>query len=152
MNPPAEPARPAPLPFCSLITLGVADLERARRFYEALGWRASSASQGNVVFFHSAGSALALYPRTLLAEDAQVADSAPGFSGLTLAANQRSEGDVDTLIALAARSGGRIVKPAQKVFWGGYSGYFADPDGHLWEVAHNPFFPIDGDGRMELPA
>lgn len=141
-------AQPALL---ALITLGVADLGRARAFYEALGWQASGASNENVAFFHGANGSLALYPRHLLAEDAMVADRPTGFSAITLANNMRSEQDVDAFLERARAAGGKIVKPAQKVFWGGYSGYFADPDGHLWEVAHNPFFPIDDDGKLRLP-
>lgn len=139
-------------PRISLLTLGVSDLVRSRAFYEALGFAASSASQGNVAFYQSGGIGLALYPRHLLAEDAQVADTSPGFSGVTIALNQRTEAEVDRVLAHAAVCGARIAKPAQKVFWGGYSGYFADPDGHLWEVAHNPFFPIEEDGSLTLPA
>lgn len=140
-----------PAAFLALITLGVADLARARAFYEELGWQASSASNDNVAFFHGANGSLALYPRHLLADDATVADKPTGFSGITLANNMRSEEDVDVLLERAKSLGGRIVKPGQKVFWGGYSGYFADLDGHLWEVAHNPFFPIDEDGKLRLP-
>ncbi|MET0605391.1 MAG: VOC family protein [Beijerinckiaceae bacterium] len=134
-----------------LVTLGVSDLKRSRAFYEALGWQASGASNDTVAFFHGANGALGLYPRDLLAEDATVADKPTGFSAITLASNMRSEIEVDEFLDLAKASGGRIVKPAQKVFWGGYHGYFADPDGHLWEVAHNPFFPIDDDGKLRLP-
>ena len=139
-------------PRISLLTLGVADLARSRAFYEAFGFVASSASQGNVAFYQSGGIGLALYPRHLLAEDAQIADTPPGFSGVTIALNQRSEADVDRILAHAAACGATIAKPPQKVFWGGYSGYFADPDGHLWEVAHNPFVPIEDDGAFTLPA
>ena len=139
-------------PRLSLVTLGVDDLGRARSFYEALGWRASPVSQGDVVFFQLNGLALALYPRALLAEDAAVPDGEPGFSGMTLAHNCRSERDVDTVYAEALQAGARGVKPPAKTFWGGYSGYFADPEGHLWEVAHNPFFPLDAAGNLSLPA
>ena len=139
-------------PRVSLITLGVRDLAVSRHFYEALGFVASPASQGDVVFFQAGGMALALYPRDKLAEDATVADSALGFSGITLAHNLRSEVEVDQLAAHAVASGARLMKPPQKVFWGGYSGYVADPDGHLWEIAHNPFFPLKEDGALVLPA
>lgn len=139
-------------PRISLVTLGVSDLARARAFYEALGFIASSASQGDIVFFQCGGLGLALYPRDKLAEDALVPDSRPGFSGITLAHNLSSEGQVDALMAQAAAAGARIVKPAQRVFWGGYSGYVADPDGHLWEIAHNPYFPLAEDGSLVLPA
>jgi uncharacterized protein len=137
-------------PRLSLVTLGVADMKRARAFYETLGFVASLASQEGVTFFQLGGMALSLYGRAALAEDAQVTDSAPGFSGITLGYNCRSEADVDATIAHAITCGATLKKPAQKVFWGGYSGYFADPDGHLWEVAHNPFFPIDAEGRMSV--
>lgn len=138
-------------PRLTLVTLGVSDFSRAKSFYEALGWRASSASQDSVAFFDLNGVVLSLYPRQLLAEDAKVADSKPGFSGMTLAYNAESEAEVDRVFAHALSVGASAVKRPEKVFWGGYSGYFADPDGHLWEVAHNPFFPFDDDGKMVLP-
>ena len=103
-----------------------------------------------MTFFQLGGMALALYGRAALAEDAHVPDSTPGFSGVTLAYNCRSETDVDATIAHAIQCGATLKKKAQQVFWGGYSGYFADPDGHLWEVAHNPFFPLDAEGRLSL--
>lgn len=137
----------------TLITLGVADLGRARRFYtEGLGFAASSASVGDVVFMDAGGVVLALYPRALLAEDACLPDAGGGgFGGITLAHNVRSPEEVDAALAVAERAGARILKPGQKVFWGGYSGYFADPDGHPWEVAHNPFWELDAAGRVRLP-
>jgi uncharacterized protein len=138
-------------PRMTLITLGVADVKRARGFYEALGFTASSASQDSIAFFQMGCMVLALYGRKALAEDAHVPDSAAGFSGVTIAYNCRSEADVDATIAHAVGCGAALKKPAQKVFWGGYSGYFADPDGHLWEVAYNPFLPLDGEGRPSLP-
>ncbi|WP_302139523.1 VOC family protein [Halomonas alkalicola] len=135
----------------SLITLGVADLARARRFYEqGLGWRVGMAVDGEVVFFQLNGLILSLYPRAALAQDAGVAESGSGFAGITLAHNVRSEEEVDALLSEAQRAGGRIVKPASRAEWGGYSGYFADPDGHLWEVAFNPGFPIDAKGNTTL--
>jgi len=134
----------------SLITLGVADLARARRFYEGLGWRVGLAVEGEVVFFQLNGLILPLYPRAALARDAGVAEAGSGFSGITLAHNVRGEAEVDAVLGEAARVGGRIVRPAHRAEWGGYSGYFADPDGHLWEVAHNPDFPIDGAGNTRL--
>ncbi len=134
----------------SLITLGVADLARARRFYEGLGWRVGLAVEGEVVFFQLNGLILTLYPRAALARDAGVAEAGSGFSGITLAHNVRGEAEVDAVLGEAARVGGRIVRPAHRAEWGGYSGYFADPDGHLWEVAHNPDFPIDGAGNTRL--
>jgi uncharacterized glyoxalase superfamily protein PhnB len=135
----------------SLITLGVSDMGRARRFYEALGWRASSASQQEVTFFQLGGMALGLYGRAELAKDANLSDTEAGFGGIALAQNQPSEEAVDQLLAEAARAGARILKPAQRAFWGGYSGYFADPDGHPWEVAYNPGFRLEADGRLQLP-
>jgi uncharacterized glyoxalase superfamily protein PhnB len=95
---------------------------------------------------------LALFGRQSLAEDATIADSVPGFSGVALAHNVRSEAEVEQVLTEAAAAGGRIVKAAKRAFWGGYSGYFADPDGHLWEVAHNPEFPLDAEGRLQLPS
>lgn len=138
-------------PRISIVTLGVADLPRARAFYEALGFRASAASQATIAFFQLGGLVLALYPRAALAADAVVPDTPPGFSGVTLAHNCRTEADVDAAIAHAVACGAKLQKSAHKTFWGGYSGYFADPDGHLWEVAHNPFFPLDAEGRVTLP-
>lgn len=138
-------------PRLSLVTLGVADVGLARAFYERLGFVASSASSDSVAFFDAGGVVLALFGRAALAHDAGVAGTSPGFSGVTLAHNVRSEPEVDAVMAAAIAAGGRLVKPAQRVFWGGWSGYFADPDGHLWEVAHNPFFPLDANGAVELP-
>jgi predicted lactoylglutathione lyase len=138
-------------PRLSFVTLGVADIARARVFYEKLGFKASSASNENVTFFDANGVVLALFGRAALAEDACVPDSKPGFSGVALAHNVGTEQEVESVLAEVQAAGGRIVKPAQRVFWGGYCGYFSDPDGHLWEVAHNPFFPLDEEGRVTLP-
>ncbi len=138
-------------PRLSIITLGVADVATARRFYEALGFKASTASQPTIAFFTAGGVVLALYGRAALAEDAQVADSTSSFSGVTLAHNCRSETEVDTVLADAVAQGAALKKAAHKAFWGGYSGYFADPDGHLWEVAYNPHLPFDDAGRLCLP-
>ncbi len=138
-------------PRVSLVTLGVADLARSRAFYEALGFSASTVSQGDIVFFQAGGLALALYPRAALAEDATVDDHGFGFRGVSLAHNVRAKAEVATVLAEAEAAGGRIVKPAQDVFWGGHSGYFADPDGHLWEVAWNPHIPLAADGALKLP-
>ncbi len=138
-------------PRISLITLGVADIARSRAFYEALGWTASPASQPEVVFFQGNGLALALYGRAALAEDAEVEDRPSGFSGITIAYNGRSEEEVDEVFALAVSLGAQAVKIPRKTSWGGYSGYFADPDWHLWEVAYNPFFPLDRAGNLSLP-
>jgi hypothetical protein len=128
----------------SIVTLGVEDLARAIAFYrDGLALPMINDGEG-IAFFQLQGLRLGLYPRRELAEDAQVADPGPQpFSGITLAHNLRSPEEVDALLAHVAAIGGRIVKPAQKVFWGGYSGYFADPDGHLWEVAWNPDFVIE---------
>lgn len=137
-------------PRLSLVTLGVSDVARSRAFYEALGFKAGSASQESVTFLDAGGVVLGLYGRAALAEDAAVDDRQTGFSAVALAHNARSEADVDAVLAEAVVAGGTLVKPAAKVFWGGYSGYFADPDGHLWEVAHNPYFKFNADGRIEL--
>ncbi|TDR54323.1 hypothetical protein DFP85_10796 [Halomonas ventosae] len=134
----------------SLITLGVGDLARARRFYEALGWQAGMVVDDEVVFFQLNGLILSLYSRAALARDAGVVDEGSGFAGITLAHNVRSEPEVDAVLSEAERAGGRVVKPASRAEWGGYSGYFADPDGHLWEVAHNAGFPIDAQGNTLL--
>jgi hypothetical protein len=137
----------------SLITLGVADLAQSRRFYEAgLGWQPSARfSQGDVVFFQLGGIVLALFPRVELAKDANLDASGSGFNGFALAYNARSRKEVDQVMRLAKTAGARICKPAQEAFWGGYSGYFADPDGHLWEVAWNPEFQLSADGALTLP-
>ncbi len=137
----------------SLVTLGVSDLARSRAFYcEGLGWKASSSGNEHVVFIDLGGVVLSLFSRTALAEDARLSPTGSGFSGVSLAQNVRSEADVDRALADAERAGAKILKPAEKTFWGGYAGYFADPDGHAWEVAHNPFWPLDEHGRVRLPA
>ncbi|MGP0020376.1 MAG: VOC family protein [Candidatus Sulfotelmatobacter sp.] len=137
----------------SIITLGVADLKRSRAFYERLGWRRSISKDDAeaIVFFQAGGMALALYPRHELAKDANVAADGHGFSGITLAYNGRTRAEVDSVLNQAAAAGAKIVKPAQEAFWGGYSGYFSDPDGFLWEVAWNPSFAIAGDGSIRIP-
>ena len=136
----------------NLITLGVTDLSRAVNFYEkGLGWVRSSASQEHLVLFPLGGMVLALYPRHLLAEDAQVQETSPSnFAGLTLAYNAKSQEEVDAVLKEVASLGATIVKPAQRVFWGGYSGYFRDLDGHLFEVAFNPFWRLDEDDNLAL--
>jgi catechol 2,3-dioxygenase-like lactoylglutathione lyase family enzyme len=134
----------------SLVTLGVADIHRARAFYERLGLTPAKASKDDVAFYQLGGAVLALFPREKLAEDATVANDGAGFDGLTLAQNVGSPEEVDAVLAQAVEAGARLVKPGQKVFWGGYSGYFADPDGHLWEIAHNPFFAMDANGNLVL--
>ena len=135
----------------SIITLGVADLERSRSFYERLGWRRSMSETEGIVFFQAGGIALALYPRAELAKDANLASEGRGFGGITLAWNARSRDEVDAVLAEAKAAGAVILKPAHEAFWGGYSGYFADPDQFLWEVAWNPSFPIAEDGSIRLP-
>ncbi|MGE2835546.1 VOC family protein [Mycobacterium sp. SMC-4] len=133
----------------SLITLGVDDLARARRFYEqGLGWRAHDSPEG-VVFYQLPGIALALFGRGDLAEDAHHPIDGR-FSGITIAINQRTEADVDAVLAQAEAAGATILKAAERVFWGGYSGYFADPDGHVWEVAFNPQWTINEDGTLSM--
>lgn len=129
-----------PDPALSLVTLGVSDLARSIAFYEALGFRRKARSAAGVGFFQADGCALAVFPRASLAEDAAVPDDGvgPGFRGVALAWNCRTEAEVDAAIERARRAGAALPKPARKTFWGGYAGYFADPDGHLWEVAHNP--------------
>lgn len=138
-------------PRLTLVTLGVTDVARSRAFYEALGFKASRDSNPNVTFFEAGGVVLALFARCALAKDANVEDSAPGFSGIALAHNVSSPEETDAALAEAVKAGAKLVKPGQNAFWGGYSGYFADPDGHLWEVAHNPFWPLDAGGRIVLP-
>lgn len=137
----------------SLITLGVADIARATRFYEALGFALSrSQSRESVSFFRAGGVVLALFGRAALAEDAALADTPRGpFGGITLARNLPSKAAVDTAFADALAAGATALKPPQAVFWGGYSGYVADPDGYPWEVAHNPGFALDAEGRVVLP-
>ena len=138
-------------PRLTLVTLGVSDLAKARAFYEAWGWKASSASQPEVAFFQANGLALALWGRADLAKDAGVADKPTGFAAVSLAYNARSKEEADEVYAAAIAAGATATKPLHDVFWGGYSGYFADPDEHLWEVAWNPAFPLDEDGHMFLP-
>jgi len=134
-----------------LVTLGVGDLESSRNFYsEKLGWKPSSASNEEVVFIQTGGVVLGLYPRDKLAEDALVSPEGSGFAGITLAYNASSEAEVDEIINDLRSKGVKIAKEPQKVFWGGYSSYFADPDGFLWEVAYNPFFPFDEHGNLQL--
>jgi uncharacterized protein len=136
----------------SLVTLGVGDMAAARSFYERLGWQPSSSSNEQVTFFQMGGVIFGLYGRDALAEDAGVPADGKGFRGVALAYNARDTAGVDTVLVTARAAGATIVKSAQDVFWGGYSGYFSDPDGHLWEVAWNPFFPIDAEGNISLPA
>lgn len=138
-------------PRLNIITLGVRDLQHAISFYrDGLKWPMSSASVGDFAIFNLAtGTALALYPRHLLAADANVKDVG-GFGGITLAQNVSDKAAVDRVLDQAVKAGGRLLKPAATAEWGGYSGYFADPDGHPWEVAWNPFFVLEA-GRLRLP-
>jgi catechol 2,3-dioxygenase-like lactoylglutathione lyase family enzyme len=137
-------------PRITLITLGVADVARARTFYEGLGFKAGRASEASVTFLDAGGVVLALFGRGDLAEDARVPDTPTGFPAVSLAHNARSEGAVDKIMQTALAAGARLTKAAQKTPWGGYAGYFADLDGHLWEIAHNPYFSLDADGRVLL--
>jgi catechol 2,3-dioxygenase-like lactoylglutathione lyase family enzyme len=134
-----------------LITLGVRDFEKSLTFYtEILGWKPTSASNDDVAFFQAGGVTLAIYPREKLAEDALVSPEGSGFAGITLAYNAQSEAEVDEVIRGLKAKGVKIVKEPQKVFWGGYSSYFADPDDYHWEVAYNPFFAFDENGNLKL--
>ncbi len=134
----------------SLITLGVADLARARRFYEdGLGWTKNNPEE-EVAFYQLNGLVLAVWARADLVEDAGITDSGATFSGIALAFNTRSHDEVDVILAEAQSAGGSVLKPAEETPWGGYSGYFADPDGHTWEVAWNPGWSIDEAGHVSL--
>jgi catechol 2,3-dioxygenase-like lactoylglutathione lyase family enzyme len=134
----------------SLITLGVSDLPRARVFYEALGWRTRAEPGDDVVFFQTPGAIVALWDRARLAEDSGVQDQG-GFGGVTLAHNVRSAVEVDRVMEEARRAGAMITREAAETFWGGYSGAFADPDGHPWEIAYNPRWELGEDGSIRLP-
>jgi predicted lactoylglutathione lyase len=134
----------------SLVTLGVEDLARSRAFYEALGWRGQEVEK--TVFFQAGGQALALWSRALLAQDAGLPDDGPrGFGGVVLAHNVRSREEVDALVAAAQQAGGTATKAPGPTPYGGYAGVFTDPDGHPWEVAHNPGFPLAADGSLTVP-
>ncbi len=140
-------------PRISIVTLGVSDLERSYRFYhEGLGLPTTRRPEAGIVFFQTSGVCLALYPLAELAEDVSPSLSADRgkFSGITLAHNTRSKKEVDEILDLAEKSGGRIEKPAQDVFWGGYSGYFSDPDGYLWEVAYADSWKFNADGSLVI--
>jgi catechol 2,3-dioxygenase-like lactoylglutathione lyase family enzyme len=153
-------------PRISIVTLGVDDLDRAARFYEAMGLERNAKITEGVAFFQMGGMILALWPREDLARDAGLEAGASwkrsgggavegevrrDFSGVALAYNTRSEAEVFEILDKAAKAGGRIVKPAGRAFFGGLQGYFEDTEGNLWEVAHNPDFPIDAEGRISLP-
>jgi hypothetical protein len=136
-------------PRLTVVTLGVTDLPRARRFYEALGWRSPCEPDSDVVFFQSGGTVLALWGRDQLAEDSVVTDSG-GWGGVTLAHNVGSPEEVDRVIDEARAAGATIGRPGAETFWGGYSGVFIDPDGHPWEVAHNPGWSLDDEGNVDI--
>ena len=138
-------------PRINVITLGVKNIATSRRFYEELGWVASASSNEHFVAFHSHGTVLCLFPEASLAEDAKTEGSCQGFRGVTLAYNVKDKRDVQILLDQAEKAGGKIAKHAQDVFWGGHSGYFADPDGHLWEIAWNPHWTLNENGMLELP-
>ena len=133
----------------SLVTLGVADIERARAFYEALGWQTAAEAGADVVFFQAGATIVALWGRAELAADISVPDSG-GWGGVTLAHNVRSPAEVDAVLAEAAGAGATIARPGGATFWGGYAGVFTDPDGHPWEVAHNPHWTLGEDGSVSL--
>jgi uncharacterized protein len=135
----------------SLVTLGVGDLARSRRFYEALGWSTGAAPEDDVIFFQAGGSILALWDRAKLAEDSGVEDGG-GWGGVTLAHNVRSPQEVDEVMTQAKAAGATIPRPPGETFWGGYSGVFVDPEGHPWEIAHNPGWTLGDDGSISLHA
>ncbi len=134
----------------SLITLGVEDLARSRAFYEALGWRTGAKPDDDVVFFSAAGTIVGLWSRSALTEDSVVEDRG-GYGGVALAHNVRSPAEVDTVLEEARAAGARIGRAGAETFWGGYAGVFVDPDGHPWEVAHNPHWTLAEDGTVQLP-
>jgi len=132
----------------TIVGLGVTDLEVSNKFYkEKFGWKLMDSSNESISFFQLNGILLSLYPRVKLAEDAQVSDKGSGFRGVTLAYNTRSKEEVDSLFKDFESKDVKIIKQPEEVFWGGYSGYIADPDDHLWEIAFNPFLPLDGQGN-----
>jgi predicted lactoylglutathione lyase len=133
----------------SVITLGVTDLERARRFYEELGWKTGAAPADDVVFFQAGGMVVALWSRESLAEDSGTDDTG-GWGGVTFAYNTRSEEEVDAVVDEARRAGATIAREPAATFWGGYAGVFIDPDSHPWEVAHNPHWAVREDGSVDL--
>ena len=138
-------------PHISMVTLGVANIADATAFYERLGFKRSSESQEAVTFIQAGAVVLGLFGREALKEDGKADGIWTGNGGMAIAMNCAGEAEVDAMMAAAKEAGARILKPAEKAFWGGYSGYFADPDGHAWEVAHNPFWQLDEAGRVHLP-
>ncbi|WP_329568520.1 VOC family protein [Kitasatospora sp. NBC_01266] len=144
-------ARPVPARI-SIITLGVSDLDRSVEFYTALGWQRSTASNPQISWFRTADSVLGLFPAEELAADAGIPPGGePAFRGVTLAVNLESPQAVDAAMEVAVAAGASVVKPPKPTSWGGYGGYFEDPDGHLWELAHNPSFTFTETGQLELP-
>lgn len=135
-----------------IVTLGSDDIARAAAFWAAMGWQRRMRAADGIVFFQSGGMVLAIYPFDKLAEDCGMVDRGPGFGGFTLAILQPSPAAVDALMARAIGHGAALQKPAASAFWGGYSGYVLDPDGHPWEIAHNPFAVLHADGGVEFPA
>lgn len=135
----------------TLVTLGVRDLAKARRFYEGWGWARHPCSQDGLALYQMNGAALALFGWDELAADQSRPDAALGTGAMTLAQNCSDRSEVDAVFQAALDAGATQLKPPQPVFWGGYSGYLADPDGHVWEIAHNPFWPLADDGSLALP-
>ncbi len=134
----------------SIITLGVSDLKKSRAFYDALGWKVASEDQAEeIVAYDLQNMTLALYPLNKLAEDAKIPVERTGYSTITIAYNVNSEAEVNETLEEVQKAGGKLIKSAEKVFWGGYSGYFSDPDGNLWEVAYNPFAPLGPKGEFQ---
>ncbi|HUS42010.1 MAG TPA: VOC family protein [Ilumatobacteraceae bacterium] len=136
----------------SIVTFGVADLARSTAFYESLGWTKSGSSMPTITFFDTVGPVFGLYEWSALADDAQVPSEGSGFRGVTLAMNLASTDDVDAVFAEWIAAGASSVVEPHTAFWGGYSSYVADPDGHLWEIAHNPYAGLDDDGRLVMGA
>jgi uncharacterized protein len=134
----------------SLITLGISDLDRSKKFYEALGWQTGAAPDDDVAFFQAGGMVFALWDRAKLAEDSAVTDSG-GWGGITVAYNTRSQEEVDEVIEEARKAGATIGREPAETFWGGYSGIFIDPDGHPWEIAHHPGWTLEADGALTIP-
>jgi catechol 2,3-dioxygenase-like lactoylglutathione lyase family enzyme len=134
----------------TLITLGVADVARARRFYEALGWKASDTSTEGIVYFNAGGPALVLFGRPALARNAGVEDGGGSFSGITLTYHVRRQEEIYRIMGKVKAAGGTVLKAAEKVPWGGYAAWFADPDGHPWEITWSPTVQLDTDGHVRL--
>lgn len=137
-------------PRISLLTLGVSDLAKSKKFYEALGFPTTWTEDKGVIFFKTSGTTLALYPFSELLKDMGVGSYEKRFGGITIAHNTREKHQVDEIMSAVEQAGGRVVKKPQEAFWGGYSGYFSDPDGHMWEVAWGAF-PIKADGSLDIP-